>query len=151
MVTNACTYVFCRLKQDFRTSSQEVHAKRIDNIHRMIPQRIHPAGTDAAMAQPHNDQGSFDENFLDYIPEELIEQPHHSFNCLSSFVAATESSMRFSAVLPMGGSAIASSSQPVPCSNSNSNRNDITNITSVENMGLIDGSAIGEDAMSLGG
>jgi len=51
--------------------------------------------------------------------------------------------MQFSAVLPIGASAIASSSQPVPCSNSNSN--DITSITymaSVENMGLVDGSTI---------
>jgi len=108
------------------------------------------------MAQPHNDQGSFDKDFLDYIPEELIEQPDNSLNCLSSFVAATEASMRFSAVLPMGGSAIASSSQPIPCSdsNSNSNSNDltsITNMTSIENMGLVDGSTIVEGAMSLGG
>jgi len=73
----------------------------------------------------------------------------NSFNRLSSFVAATEASMRFSAVLP----AIASSSQPVPCSdsNSNSNSNDITNMTSVENTGLVDGSTIVEGAMSLGG
>jgi hypothetical protein len=99
------------------------------------------------MAQPHNDQGSFDEDFLDYVPEELIEQPDNSFNRLSSFVAATEASMRFSAVLP----AIASSSQPVPCSDSNSNSNDITNMTSVENTGLVDGSTIVEGAMSLGG
>jgi len=103
------------------------------------------------MAQPHNGQGSFDEDFLHYVPEELIEQPDNSFNRLNSFVAATEASMRFSAVLPMGGSAIASSSQPAPCSNSNSNSNDITNMTSVENTGLVHGSTIVEGAMSLGG
>jgi hypothetical protein len=55
--------------------------------------------------------------------------------------------MRFSAVLP----AIASSSQPVPCSNSNSNSDDITNITSIDSTGLIDGSTIVEGAMLLGG
>jgi hypothetical protein len=38
------------------------------------------------MAQPHNDQGSFDENFLDHILEELIEQPDNSFNRLSNFM-----------------------------------------------------------------
>ena len=101
------------------------------------------------MAQPYNDQGSFDEDFIEYIPEELMEQPNSSFNCLSSFVAATEACMHFSAVLPMGGSAIASSSQPVPCSDSNSNN--ITNVTSFENTGLDDGSMIVEDAISLGG
>jgi len=58
------------------------------------------------MAQPHNNQSSFDEDFLHYLPEDLIEQPDNSFNCLSSFVAATEASMWFSAVLP----AIASNS-----------------------------------------
>jgi len=108
---------------------------------------MHSTGTDPAMAQPDNDQGSFDEDFLDYIPEELIEQPDNSFNRHSSFVAATEASMQFSAVLP----AIASSSQPVPCSDSNSNSNDITNMTSVENTGLVDGCTIVEGAMSLGG
>jgi hypothetical protein len=100
------------------------------------------------MAQPHNDQGSIDEDFLDYIPEELMEQPNTSFNRLSSFVAATEASMRFSAVLP----AIASSSQPIPCSDSNNNNsNDITNMTSIENTGFVDGNTMVEGAMSLGG
>jgi hypothetical protein len=99
------------------------------------------------MAQPQNDQGSFDEDFLDYVPEKLIRQPDNSFNRLSSFVAATEASMRFSAVLP----AIASSSQPVPCSKSKSNSNDITNMTSIEKTGLVDGSTMVEGAMSLGG
>jgi len=113
----------------------------------MIRRRIHSTDTDPAMAQPHNDQGSFDEVFIDYVPEELIEQPDNCVNRLSSFVAATEASMRLSAVLP----AIASSSQPVPCSDSNSNSNDITNMTSVENTGLVDGSTILEGAMSLRG
>jgi len=146
-VNNACTDVFRCLEADFRSSSPEVQAKKIDNIRSMICQRIHSTGTDPAMAQPHNDQGSFDENFLDYVPEELIEQPNNSYNRLSSFVAATEASMWFSAVLP----AIASSSQPVPCSDSNSNSKDITNMTRVENTGLVDGSTIVEGAMSLGG
>ena len=130
-VNNACTDVFRRLDADFRSSSPEVQAKKIDNIRSMIRRRIHSTGTDPAMAQPHNDQGSFDEDFLDYVPEELIQLPNNSFNYLISFVAATEDSMRFSAILPMGGSAIASSSQSVPCSNRNSNSNDITNMSNV--------------------
>ena len=143
---NACTDVLRRLDADFRSSSPEVQAKKIHNIRSMICRRIHSTGTDPAMAQPHNARGSIDEDFLDYIPEEQIEQPDNSFNCLSSFVAPTEASMPFSAVLP----AIASSSQPVPCSNSNSNSNDITNMTNVENTGLVNGSTIVEGAMSLG-
>jgi hypothetical protein len=117
----------------------------------MICQKIHSTGTDPAMAQPFNNQGSIHEDFLDYVPEELIEQPNNSFNRLSSFVAATEGSMQFSAVLRMGGSAITRSRQPVPCSNSNSNSTDITNMTSVENMGLVDRSRIVKGAMSLRG
>jgi len=54
--------------------------------------------------------------------------------------------MRFSAVLP----AITSSSKPVPCSDSNSKSNDITNMTSVENTGLVNGSTIVEAEMWLG-
>jgi len=99
----------------------------------MIRRRIHSTGADPAMAQHHNNHGSFDEDFQDYVPEELIEQPDNSFTRLSSFVAATEASIWFSAVLP----AITSSSQPIPCSNSNSNSNsnDITHMARVENMG----------------
>jgi len=51
----------------------------------------------------------------------------------------------------MSGSAITSSSHPVPCSDSNGNSNDITNITSVEITGLVDGRTIVEGAISLGG
>jgi len=83
------------------------------------------------MVQPHNNQGSFDQDFLDHFPEELIQQPLNSFHCLSTFVAATEASMLFSALLPMGGSDIASNSQPVPCSDSNSNCNNTTSITNM--------------------
>ena len=110
----------------------------MDNVRGMIRQRIHWTGMAPAMPQPHNDQGNFDQDFLHYVPEELLEQRDNSFNCHSSFVATSEASMQFSAILPIHGSAIASSSQPVPCSNSNSNSNNIssiTNMTSVENKG----------------
>jgi len=117
----------------------------------MISQRIHSTHRDPAKAKPHNDRGSFDEDFLDYVPEELEEQPDNLFNHLSPSDAATEASMRFSAVLPIGGSTIASSSQPVPGSDSNCNGNDITNITSIDNTGSVDGCTIVEGAMSLGG
>ena len=105
------------------------------------------------MAQRHNDQGGIQPNFLEYVPEALIEQPDNLFNCLSSFVAATAAGMPFTAILPMGWYAIASNSQPIPCSNSNrnSNSNDIANITSVENTRLVDGSRILECAMLTGG
>jgi len=103
------------------------------------------------MAQFHSDWGCLNEDFLDSVPDELIEQPVNSFNCLSSFVAATKASMRFSAVQPMGWSAIASSSQPVPCINSNTNSNHITNNTRIENTGLVNGCTIVEGAMLLGG
>jgi hypothetical protein len=147
VVNNVSTDVYLRLDTDFRSSSPEVQAKKIDNIRSMICQRIYSTGTYPAIAQPHNNQGSFAEDFLNYVPEELIEQPDNSFNGLSSFVAATEASIRFSAVLP----AIASRSQPIPCSNSNSNSNDITKMTCIENTRLVDGSMIVEGAMSLGG
>jgi len=127
----------------------------IDNIRSMIRRRIHSTGTDPSMAQPQNDQGSFDANFNDYIPGELLEHPDNSDHRLRTFVAATEASMGFSPALPMAESAVASSSQPIPCSNSNSNSNssDITsstNMTSIGNTGYIDGSTIVEGAMSLG-
>ena len=95
MVDTACTDVYHHLNVDFCSSLPEVQAKKIDNICSMIHQRIHSTGMDPAIAQPHNDQGSFDENFLDYVPEELIEQPDNSFNCLSSFLVAVCDSQLF--------------------------------------------------------
>jgi len=114
VVDNSCPDAFCFLKVDFHTSLPEVQANKIDSIRSPIHWRIDSTGAHPAMTQPHNDQGMFDENILDYVPYELIEQPDNSFNCISSFVAATEASMRFSAVLLMGGSAIASSSPSTP-------------------------------------
>jgi hypothetical protein len=131
----------------------EFQAKKIDNIDSMICQRIHSTGMDAAMAQPHNNHGSVEHNFNAHILWELIEQPDDSFNYLSSFIADIETCMRFSAILTMGGSAIASSSQSIPCHNSNTNSNDITSITemtSVEITGLLDGSTFVEGAMYRG-
>jgi len=48
---------------------------------------------DPAMPQPHNDEGSLDKDFIDYVPKELIGQPDNSFNHLSSFVAVTDARM----------------------------------------------------------
>jgi len=79
---------------------------------------------------------------------ELMEPPNNSSNCLSSIVASTEPSMQFSSVQPTDGSAMVSSSQPVPCRDGNSSSNDITR---VENMALVNGSMIVEGAMSFGG
>jgi len=150
-IHTARTDVFRRLHTNFGSSSPAVQGRKIGNIHSIIRQRIHSTRTVLAMAQPHNDQGSFDEDFLDYVPEELVDQPDNSFSHLSMFVTATESSMWVSAVLPMGGSAIACSSQPIPCSGPNSNSNHITNMTSIESMGLVDGGTIVEGAMLLWG
>jgi len=155
LVNIACIDGFRHLDTDFRSSSPEAQANEIVNIRSIIRWRIHRTDMDPAMAQRHNDQGSFDEVFLDYVPQELIAQPHNSLSGLSSFVAATEATMQLSAILSMGGSAIASSSQPVPCRDSNSNNitniTNITNINSIENTGLVNGSKIVEGTMSLGG
>jgi len=64
-VNNTCRDVFRCLNMDFRSSSPEVQAKKIDNIRSIIRQRIYSTSTDPAMAQRHHNQGSFDENFLD--------------------------------------------------------------------------------------
>jgi hypothetical protein len=70
---NACPDVFGLLDADCYTSLPQVQAKTMDNICSMIRRRIHSAGTDTPMAQPPKNQCSFDEEFLDYVPEELIE------------------------------------------------------------------------------
>ena len=135
-VNNACRDVFRHLEADFGSSSPQVQGKEALTIGSIIHTWIDPSGMDPVMAQHHKDQGGLDEDFLGYIPEALKEHPNNSFNGLSSYVAASKGSMQFSAVLPMGHSAITSSSQPVHWSNSNSNSNEITNIpniTSIQN------------------
>jgi len=112
----------------------EVQVKKIDSMCSTIQQRIHWAGTDPAMAQLHNDWGSYEQDFLDYMTQEPIQQPHNSFNHRSSFLAPTEASMQILAVLPVGTSAIAS--RRLPIFRSNNNSNDIINIitiTAIEN------------------
>ena len=51
----------------------------------------------------------------------------------------------------MGGSAIVSSSQPIPCSDGNRDGNDMTNLTIIQNTGLVDEIMIVDGVMSLGG
>jgi len=151
VVNNGWADVYCHLYADCHSSSPEVQANKIDDTHSMIRRTIHSTGIDPALVHSHNNQDSFNQNFLYYVTEELIEQPDNLFHPLSSIDAATEASMWFAAVLPMGGSAIASCNQSILCSDSNSNSNDITSITninSIENTGLVDGCTIVEDSMS---
>lgn len=148
---NGCTDVIDPLDMDFHSSSPKVQATKMDIIHRMFRRRIHSTGTDPGMSKPHNEQRSFDWYFLNYNPEVLIEQPANPFHPLCSFVAATAASMQFSAGLPKGESAIASSGKPVPCSDSNSNSNKITNITRIVKMRFVDGRTMVEDEVLLRG
>ena len=150
LVNNACTDVFRLFNAYFGSFFPQAQGKKIHNICNIIRRRIHLKGMNLAMAQRHNDTISFDEDFLDYVQLGLMEKSNNSFNRLRSFFAATEANMEFSAVLPMGGSAIASSSQPLCCSDRNSISNDINNINNisrVENVRLVDGSKIVEGAM----
>jgi len=59
-VNSAYTDVFFCLDADFLSSSLKVQVKKIDNICSFIRCRIYSTSTDPAMAQPKNDQGSFD-------------------------------------------------------------------------------------------
>jgi hypothetical protein len=104
---------------------------------------------DAAMPQPHHNHSSVDENSPEYILKLVTVQPDNSFYDLGSYIAATESYMQLLADFPMGGTAIGSSSLPVPYSDSN--KNDITSSTSIETMGLVNGTAIVECVVMVGG
>jgi len=72
-VNAECTDVFDCFDVDFYSTSPEVPAHKIDNIRSSIWRRIHWTGVDTSLAQCHNDQGRFDEDFLDYVPEEPLE------------------------------------------------------------------------------
>jgi hypothetical protein len=65
----------------------------VNSIGSMVRRGIHSTCTDPAMAQPSNDQGSNEEYLFLYISKELLKQPSYSINHLSSFVAATETSI----------------------------------------------------------
>jgi len=92
-VNDAWTDIFRCLNMDFLSFWPEVQANKIHTIRSMIHRRIHSTGMHPAMAQPHDDLGSFAEDCLDCVLEELIEQPNYSFDHPSSFVAATEARM----------------------------------------------------------
>jgi hypothetical protein len=87
---------------------------------------INLSGTDTVTAHPQIEIPNFDGDFLDYVTEELLDKSNNFFNYLSSFVAATDSGMNFSTVLPRGWSPVTSSSQPVPGSDSNTHDISIT-------------------------
>jgi len=154
VVKPACKAQFGSHDSDLYASSPEEEPKQLDNISSFIHWRILSASINPVMAQHPNHQGSFDEDFLEFIPESLIEHLDNSFNHVGSCFAATEASLRFSALLPIGGSALGSSSQSVLCSDSNNDTNDVTNIAnvnSVENIWFVDGTKIVIVAMSVGG
>jgi hypothetical protein len=89
---------------------------------------------DPVRPQSQHRLGSIDENFFDYVRKVVIEQPpDNSFDCLTCSVAATEACIQLTAILPEGRSAIASSSQPVLCSDRNSNSDDICNCNNIIN------------------
>jgi len=146
----ACTDEIHPFNTDFPFSSHHVRVNKIYSICNMILWRIHPTCSDPLMVQPHNNQENLHEDFLDYVPERLIKQCNIAFYWHSIYVAAIGASRRFPANLPMSQSAIASSSsQHIPCSDINNN--DITKITRVGNMGLVERSTIVEGVMSAGG
>lgn len=153
---NAYIDVFHHLNIDFCAFCPKVQATNMDSIRSMICHWIQSTGPDTAIAQAHNHQGRFDDDFLDDIQIKVTEQYDNSCYRLSSFVATTEARVQFSAGLPMGGSIITSSNQSIPCSDSTSTSNsnnitNITNITDAENSELLNGSTIVEFAVSIGG
>jgi hypothetical protein len=89
-VKNASQDIIHSPNADFPASSPVFQAKKIGNICSVRHTMIRYAGTDPALGQLHNDQGSYDENFLDHVPEELIEQLDNCSSCLRSNDPATE-------------------------------------------------------------
>jgi len=104
----------------------------IGNKNSIIHGTIASSYTDPEMVQPHNHQGSFDDDFLVHILEELIEQPDNSLQVPVVMSRLVKLACNYQ--LPIGGSTIASSSQPVPCTDSR-DTTIITNNTSIENEG----------------
>jgi hypothetical protein len=107
-------------------SSPVVRTKEIHIKHCLNCTMIYLSGTDTVTAHPQIEIPNFDGDFLDYVTKELLDKSNNFFNYLSSFVAATDSCMNFSTVLPRGWSPVTSSSQPVPGSDSNTHDISIT-------------------------
>jgi len=71
MVSDVYADGFRSLHADFHFSSPEVEAEKVVNIHSMIHRMMHSTGTVTIMAQPHNHQGSCNEDFLHSVQVEL--------------------------------------------------------------------------------
>jgi hypothetical protein len=151
-MNNLCPVVFGHHNMHCLSLPPKVEVAEVNNIRSLIHLRIHSTGTDPAMVQPHENLGSIHENLFYFIPEKLIEQSNKTFKHHSSFVAAMEANMHFSAVLPLGWSAIASSSCPITNNDSISNNiTHLTDITHMDNTRLFNGRKIIEAAILIGG
>jgi len=79
VVDKACRDEFRCRGTNSRSSWPEVQGTEIVIIRGMIHRRIHSTSRDPVMAQPHKDQRSFHDDFLDYVPvwqKSLIRRSH---------------------------------------------------------------------------
>jgi len=72
VIDNAYTDVFRHLVPDVHFFTPEVQANQLGSIRSMIRQRIYPTGTHPATMQPHDDPGSLEQDFVNYLMKQLI-------------------------------------------------------------------------------
>ena len=68
------TVVFCRLQYDFLSSDGKVQKTKFDDIQRLICVRWEQAGNASGQTEGYKDQQGCDEEFLSWVPEELVDE-----------------------------------------------------------------------------
>ena len=68
------TVVFRRLQDDFLSSDGRVQKKKFDDIQRLICIRWEQAGNSSGQTEGNKDQQGCDEEFLSWVPEELVDE-----------------------------------------------------------------------------
>ena len=65
---------FRRLQDDFLSSDGRVQKKKFHDIQRLICVRWEQAGNSLGQTEGYKDQQGCDEEFLDWVPEELVDE-----------------------------------------------------------------------------
>ena len=68
------TVVIRRLQDDFLSSDGRVQKKTFDDIQWLIPVRWEQAGNSSDQTEGYKDQQDWDEEFLSWVPEELVDE-----------------------------------------------------------------------------
>jgi len=92
---------FRRLQEDFLASKPEVRERKIANIQRIIELRWVRAGRMSGQVLGYNDQVDCDDDFLEWMPDELEEADEHFARMKEHTIEADREFRRPTSPLPL--------------------------------------------------